>query len=88
MYTKHTWESLFLIYIDGNAHLCYSLMFVLVYIAAVYLVNLTETRQTIIGFGGAFTDAAGINIAALPADAQDHLINSYYSKDGKSLFKP
>lgn len=60
-------------------------MFVLVYIAAVYLVNLTETRQTIIGFGGAFTDAAGINIAALPADAQDHLINSYYSKDGKSV---
>ncbi|BFY98105.1 hypothetical protein BsWGS_01145 [Bradybaena similaris] len=49
---------------------------------AVYLVNLTETRQAIIGFGGAFTDAAGINIAALPADAQDRLINSYYSKDG------
>jgi glucosylceramidase len=49
---------------------------------SIYLVNLTETRQTIIGFGGAFTDAAGINIAKLPQAAQDLLINSYYSKDG------
>ncbi|CAL1536498.1 unnamed protein product [Lymnaea stagnalis] len=49
---------------------------------AIYYVKLNETRQTIIGFGGAFTDAAGINIAKLPSEAQDKLINSYYSKDG------
>ncbi|CAG5135396.1 unnamed protein product, partial [Candidula unifasciata] len=49
---------------------------------AIYYVNRTVERQTIIGFGGAFTDAAGINIAQLPVDVQDRLINSYYSKDG------
>ncbi|KAI8774774.1 glucosylceramidase [Biomphalaria glabrata] len=48
----------------------------------VYHIKLNETRQSILGFGGAFTDAAGINIAKLPAAAQTKLINSYYSKDG------
>ncbi|XP_059139428.1 lysosomal acid glucosylceramidase-like [Physella acuta] len=48
----------------------------------VYKLRTADTRQTIIGFGGAFTDAAGINIASLPQPAQDNLINSYYSKEG------
>jgi len=33
-----------------------------------------STFQEIIGFGGAFTDAAGINIKSLPTDAQEKLI--------------
>ncbi|XP_060535919.1 lysosomal acid glucosylceramidase-like [Cylas formicarius] len=44
--------------------------------------DLDTTYQEIIGFGGAFTDAAGINIALLPADAQDKLLESYFGKDG------
>ncbi|XP_059139427.1 lysosomal acid glucosylceramidase-like [Physella acuta] len=47
-----------------------------------YSIKLNVTRQTILGFGGAFTDAAGINIAALPDAAQELLINSYYSNNG------
>lgn len=41
-------------------------------------VNPTVTKQTVLGFGGAFTDAAGINIGKLPEDAQRRLIGSYY----------
>lgn len=39
-------------------------------------------RQTIFGFGGAFTDAAGINIASLSEESQGLLINSYYDVNG------
>ena len=49
---------------------------------ATFKINTTLRRQQIIGFGGAFTDAAGINIASLPADVQNKLIASYYSKNG------
>ncbi|KAL8563546.1 hypothetical protein ACOMHN_060862 [Nucella lapillus] len=45
-------------------------------------VHKNKTRQSIIGFGGAFTDAAGINIAGLPAAAQDKLIRAYFASDG------
>ncbi|CAB3246467.1 unnamed protein product [Arctia plantaginis] len=38
--------------------------------------------QTIEGFGGAITDAAGINWRSLPEQVQKHLINSYFSDDG------
>ncbi|XP_023343121.1 glucosylceramidase [Eurytemora carolleeae] len=40
------------------------------------LVNVDSSRlyQTILGFGGAFTDAAGINIAKLSKEAQENLI--------------
>jgi len=38
--------------------------------------------QKIIGFGGAFTDAAGINIAHLTSEAQESLIRAYYSEQG------
>ncbi|KAK3799329.1 hypothetical protein RRG08_048836 [Elysia crispata] len=48
----------------------------------IYEVDASETRQTIHGFGGAFTDAAGINIASLPVNAQTNLIASYFGKDG------
>ena len=41
-----------------------------------------EPRQKISGFGGAFTDAAGVNINSLPAAAQEALLKSYYGVDG------
>lgn len=48
----------------------------------VYQLNRNKTRQNIIGFGGAFTDSAGINIASLPKAAQDKLIRSYFGTEG------
>lgn len=38
--------------------------------------------QTIVGFGGAFTDSAGINLKSLPEAAQEKLLRSYFSSDG------
>jgi len=38
--------------------------------------------QQLFGFGGAFTDAAGINIAKLSEAAQENLVRSYYSDAG------
>ncbi|GMS92376.1 hypothetical protein PENTCL1PPCAC_14551, partial [Pristionchus entomophagus] len=38
--------------------------------------------QEIIGFGGAFTDAAGFNIRSLPKGAQDMLIKQYFGPTG------
>jgi hypothetical protein len=37
-------------------------------------VDRDKTYQTILGWGGAFTDSAGINIAKLSPDAQDAVI--------------
>lgn len=40
------------------------------------------TQQEILGFGGAFTDATGINIQKLTEDVQIKLLESYFSPDG------
>lgn len=40
------------------------------------------TRQRIIGFGGAFTDSAAMQILSLPQAAQDKLLESYFSDEG------
>ncbi|VVC33980.1 Glycosyl hydrolase family 30, TIM-barrel domain,Glycoside hydrolase family 30,Glycosyl hydrolase [Cinara cedri] len=45
-------------------------------------VDETTTYQTMHGFGGAFTDSAGINIMSLSPDAQKNLIKSYFADDG------
>ena len=37
-------------------------------------VNRDERFQTILGFGGAFTDSTGINIAKLEPDAQQAIL--------------
>ncbi|XP_037561777.2 lysosomal acid glucosylceramidase-like [Dermacentor silvarum] len=42
----------------------------------------SKTHQIVYGFGGAFTDAAGINVKSLPEKLQDDLIKSYYAKEG------
>ena len=39
-------------------------------------------RQTITGFGGAFTDAAGYVFSLMPADLQTELIRGYFSTEG------
>ncbi|XP_052802399.1 lysosomal acid glucosylceramidase-like [Mya arenaria] len=41
-----------------------------------------ETKQTIIGFGGAFTDAATITMDTLSADARMNLLKSYWDQQG------
>lgn len=38
--------------------------------------------QKIIGFGGAFTDAAGINMNALSEKAHDALLEAYFGPKG------
>uniref|UniRef100_A0A8D0HJS5 Glucosylceramidase n=1 Tax=Sphenodon punctatus TaxID=8508 RepID=A0A8D0HJS5_SPHPU len=38
--------------------------------------------QRVTGFGGSVTDAASINILSLSPDAQNHLLRSYFSKEG------
>ena len=41
-----------------------------------------EPRQKVSGFGGAFTDAAGVNINSLPPETQEVLLKAYYDEDG------
>ncbi|KAI1301596.1 Lysosomal acid glucosylceramidase [Halotydeus destructor] len=45
-------------------------------------IDSTRTYQEIIGFGGAFTDAAGININSLTSDLSAKIIENYYSDNG------
>lgn len=45
-------------------------------------INLNKQRQTIMGWGGAFTDAFGENIKALSPDLQEKLLQSYFGADG------
>ncbi|KAL7297825.1 hypothetical protein TKK_0008858 [Trichogramma kaykai] len=45
-------------------------------------INANKRYQSVEGFGGAFTDAAGINIKNLSAEAQDNLLSSYFGPKG------
>lgn len=45
-------------------------------------IDSNQTFQKIIGFGGAFTDAAGINVLALGDKLANDLIDSYYGLNG------
>ncbi|GAB6029650.1 hypothetical protein CHUAL_005385 [Chamberlinius hualienensis] len=45
-------------------------------------VDSSKVYQTIIGFGGSFTDSAGINIYSLSKKLQNQLLKSYYSTEG------
>lgn len=48
-----------------------------------FIIQVNEnTYQTIIGFGGAFTDAASINIKKLSPEGQQKLLEAYFSDDG------
>lgn len=46
------------------------------------LIDRRRQFQEIIGFGGAFTDSTGFNIAALDNDTQNNLLNSYFASNG------
>jgi glucosylceramidase len=45
-------------------------------------VSILSQCQTIIGFGGAFTEAAAINYANLSSDLQDALMEMYFGPTG------
>uniref|UniRef100_A0A914GV79 Glucosylceramidase n=1 Tax=Globodera rostochiensis TaxID=31243 RepID=A0A914GV79_GLORO len=44
-------------------------------------VDASQKRQTIFGFGGAFTDAVGINLNALNEQTRDALLGAYYDSE-------
>lgn len=46
-------------------------------------INRSSIYQFILGFGGAFTDAAGINIKSVTPKLQKVLMDSYFSENGK-----
>lgn len=48
------------------------------------VIDSSKKYQSIFGFGGAFTDAAGINLQSLPEELQEDLLKSYYSVEGLS----
>ncbi|KAJ8963242.1 hypothetical protein NQ318_018708 [Aromia moschata] len=50
--------------------------------AVTVTVDRSKKFQTILGFGGAFTDATGINICSLSQEAQENLLESYFSENG------
>jgi glucosylceramidase len=45
-------------------------------------IDKSKTYQKIIGFGGAFTDANGINLNTLPKDLASNVIKDYFSENG------
>ncbi|XP_046398441.1 lysosomal acid glucosylceramidase-like [Ischnura elegans] len=50
--------------------------------AVTFTLDRSSVYQSVIGFGGAMTDAAAVNIASLSEPAQELLLRSYYSEDG------
>ncbi|XP_045599905.2 lysosomal acid glucosylceramidase [Procambarus clarkii] len=50
--------------------------------AVVVTVNPGDAYQTIIGFGGSFTDATGMNVVGLPPEAQEYFLKSYFAPEG------
>nr|CAD7260894.1 unnamed protein product [Timema shepardi] len=50
--------------------------------AIYFQVNENATYQQILGFGGAMTDSAAINIDSLSESAQQLLLSAYYSPEG------
>ncbi|KAK9892233.1 hypothetical protein WA026_019034 [Henosepilachna vigintioctopunctata] len=46
------------------------------------VIDRTKTYQSIIGWGGAFTDSTGINVNSLPHKVGEKLMRSYFAEDG------
>lgn len=44
-----------------------------------------ERYQKVIGFGGAFTDAVGVNLNQLSREIKENLLNAYFGKEGKRI---
>lgn len=52
------------------------------------VVNTSNTFQEILGYGGAFTDSAGINLNSLSEATRTQLLKAYFdANDGKKNFK-
>lgn len=49
-----------------------------------FLVDLSAEKQSILGWGGALTDATGLNIASLPRDLAGKLVESYFGPSGNN----
>ncbi|XP_043277695.1 lysosomal acid glucosylceramidase-like [Venturia canescens] len=45
-------------------------------------INADKKYQTILGFGGAFTDSAGINIEKLSQQSQNNILEAYFGQNG------
>ena len=45
-------------------------------------INATRRFQKILGFGGAFTDAAGINLYRLSEETQQKFLETYFGEKG------
>ena len=50
--------------------------------AAIVAINRLKERQTIIGFGGAFTEASAVNFQKLPSEAKEEVLEAYWGVDG------
>ncbi|KAG1709015.1 hypothetical protein DVH05_022646 [Phytophthora capsici] len=50
--------------------------------AADFIIDTSTTYQSIIGFGGAFTDSSAINLYRLDSGLQEALVNAYFGDDG------
>lgn len=50
--------------------------------ATITVPQLNLTRQTIVGFGGAFTDATGINVLKLSEASQTNWLKAYFGDEG------
>ena len=66
---------------DRTACVKNSCMFLFVFIGANFVINVSKTYQRILGFGGAFTDAAGINIESLSLKAKENLLRWIFFYD-------
>lgn len=60
-------------------------LFVTLFFEVVVRIDTNTSYQSLFGFGGAFTDAAAINIANLSSGAANYVIDSYYGPQGKRL---
>nr|CAD7198595.1 unnamed protein product [Timema douglasi] len=52
---------------------------------AYFTLDLSKLYQEILGFGGAMTDSAALNIANLSAPAQELLLRSFFSSEGQEF---
>nr|XP_053632503.1 lysosomal acid glucosylceramidase-like [Cherax quadricarinatus] len=50
--------------------------------AVVVTLDREDVYQTIIGFGGSFTDSTGLNVVGLPSEAQEYFLRSYFAPEG------
>lgn len=48
----------------------------------IVIIDRSQTYQAIVGFGGAATDAAGINIVNLNANLSKSIVRDYYGRTG------